>query len=480
MFESLTNSLTGFFNGIQWRGKQLTEDNISTGLQEVRTALLEADVALPIVREFIQNVKEKSVGQEVIKAVRPADQIVKIVHDEILRLLGTGDTSIKWNPTGPTVIMMAGLQGSGKTTTCGKLARLLRSQGRRPLLVAADLQRPAAPEQLKVLGEQVQVPVLHLPEQSPLAVCQASVAEAKRTGRDVVILDTAGRLAIDEALMSELDQVKQAVNPNEIFLVVDSMAGQDAVNSAKTFVERLNVTGFILTKMDSDARGGVALSLRSMAGAPIKYVGVGERLDKLEDFNPEGMATRILGMGDIVSLVKKAEEVMDEKDAARFQERMLNQTLSLDDFLAQLKTLKKMGGLKDLIGMIPGFSQLRGLNISDKQMKRVEAIILSMTPAERRNPHLLDKNKSRINRIAKGSGAKPEMVVGLLKQFDTIKRGLSNAFKAQNMVDSMVPGVQGPAGHQAARPTIVTSIDRRKIEQRRAKEKKNKQRRIRR
>ncbi|HTL51815.1 MAG TPA: signal recognition particle protein [Planctomycetota bacterium] len=480
MFESLTNSLTGFFNGIHWRGKQLTEENIDTGLQEVRTALLEADVALPIVREFIQNVKTKAVGQEVIKAVRPADQIVKIVHDEILRLLGQGDTKINYNPNGPTVIMMAGLQGSGKTTTCGKLARLLRSQGRRPLLVAADLQRPAAPEQLKVLGTQVQVPVLHLPDHTPLATCEAAIAEAKKTGRDVVILDTAGRLAIDETLMTELEQIKTATKPQEIFLVVDSMAGQDAVNSAKAFNERLQVTGFILTKMDSDARGGVALSLRSMAGAPIKYVGVGEILDKLEDFNPEGMATRILGMGDIVSLVKKAEEVMDETDAARFQERMLNQTLSLEDFLTQLRTLSKMGSLKDLIGMIPGFSQLRGMNISDKQLKRVEAIILSMTPDERRNPNVLDKNKSRIGRIAKGSGAKPEQVIALLKQFDTIKRGLSNAFKAQQMVDTMVPGVQGPLGQGQSRPAVTTSIDRRRVEQRRAKEKKNKQRRIRR
>ena len=463
MFDGLRESLDSFFRKVQGKGNKLSEQDVRDGLRTVRMALLEADVALPVVKEFMTKVTEKAVGQEVLQSVRPTDQLVKIVHDELIGLMGPGETALQLQPTGTTVIMLAGLQGSGKTTTVGKLAQRLKSKGHHPLMVAADLQRPAAIEQLKVLGEQLEVPVFHEAGLAPPELCARAVAFAQQKGHDVVLLDTAGRLHIDAVLMGELAEVQQRTKPHEILLVVDAMAGQDAVTSAKEFDARLPISGVILTKLDGDARGGAALSVRHVTGKPIKFVGVGEKLDRLEEFHPERMATRILGMGDIVSLVEKAQQVMDQEQAAKFQEKMIKDRLTLDDFLTQLRAVKKMGSFKDLMGMIPGMSGLKDLDASDEHFGAVEAVICSMTPEERKNPSLI--GASRKKRIAAGSGTSVNDVSRLMKQFEEVTKQLSSFGKAAKLVNRMVPGMSAPQGRS------LTAEDRKAIKKRRKLEK---------
>ena len=468
MFDNLTDTLGRFFRGISVHGKKLTEDNIKDGLREVRMALLEADVSFKLVRQFIRDVEEKAIGEKIVENVNPAQQIVKIVHDRLIELLGKGDTSINFNPSGPTVILMAGLQGSGKTTTCGKLANYLLKKGRRPLLVAADIQRPAAIDQLKVIGGQLDVPVYSEAGIQPPQICANAIAQARQTGRDIVILDTAGRLHIDDALMQELHDVSLTTKPQEIFLVADAMTGQDAVNSADEFNKRLEITGVILTKLDGDARGGAALSLRAITGKPIKFAGVGEKFDRLEEFHPERMATRILGMGDVVSLVEKAQEVMDESEALAMQKKLARQTLTLDDFLTQFQRIRKMGSIKDLLGMIPGFSAFKQLEVSDAEFSRVEAIIKSMTREERAQPLLVTNSPTRKRRIALGSGTEIRMVNDLLKQFNMVTRQLSSVMKAQKFMDRVTSGQSTP---DAGAGKYRTTRERKQIQQRRKKEK---------
>jgi len=416
MFEALTDKLNTVFRNLSGRGK-ISEDNVREALDQVRRALLEADVTLDVARKFVDNCLQKAMGQEVIKSLHPGQVMVKICHDELVGLMGPVDTRIYYVQPGPTIILMAGLQGSGKTTTCAKLGRFIVSQGRRPMMVACDLQRPAAIEQLKVLGEQVNIPVyLEENEKNPVKVAKAGVTAAMKNGNDVVIIDTAGRLHIDEEMMQQVADVAKAVGPHQIYLVCDAMTGQDAVNSAKAFNERLELDGVILTKFDSDARGGAALSVKSVTGKPIKFLGVGEKLDKLEEFHPDRMAGRILGMGDIVSLVEKAQEQFDADEAAKIQNKMAKGVFTLDDFLGQLRSMKKMGSMKDIIKMIPGIgSQIPSADIDDGEMVRMEAIIQSMTKKERKNPDLIDGSRRR--RIAKGSGVDPQDVSGLVKSF---------------------------------------------------------------
>ncbi|MGD0090773.1 MAG: signal recognition particle protein [Planctomycetota bacterium] len=468
MFESLTSSLGSFFTKIRGKGRKLTEADVREGLRTVRMSLLEADVALPVVKEFIDKVTTKAVGTDVLSAVEPSQQLVKVVHDELIALMGPVDSRINFRAEGATVILMAGLQGCGKTTTCAKMASYVKSKGRRPLLVAADLQRPAAIEQLKVLGEQLDVPVFNETNITPPDLCAKALEHAKQNGRDTIIIDTAGRLQIDEPLMNELAQMRERTSPDEVFLVVDSLIGQDAVNSAKVFNERLPITGVILTKLDGDSRGGAALSVKHVTGKPIKFVGVGEKLDRLEEFHPERMATRILGMGDIVSLVEKAQAVLDKDQAAAFQEKMVKDSLTLDDFLTQLRAVKKMGSFKDLLGMIPGFAQLKELDTSDEQFAGVEAIICSMTPEERRNPQLI--GASRKKRIAAGSGTNANAVSHLLKEFERVTRQLSSFSRAAKLVDKMVPGSRPGEGR------VLSAEERKAIKRRRKLEKMNRKR----
>ncbi|WP_422931661.1 signal recognition particle protein [Singulisphaera sp. PoT] len=420
MFDDLQKRLSTAFGRFRARGV-LTEANIQEGLREVRTALLEADVHYQVVQEFMAKVGEKAVGQLLIKSVRPEQQIVKIVHDELVELMGPVDPSIRIEKSGLTVIMLCGLQGSGKTTTCGKLARLLASQGRKPLLVAADLQRPAAIEQLKVIGQQLQVPVYSEASSNPVKVCQDALLEANRQGRDTVILDTAGRLHVDDELMAELQQIEKKVKPHQVFFVCDALTGQDAVSSAGAFNKALELDGVILTKLDGDARGGAALSVRKVTGVPVKFVGKGEKLDKLEAFEPERLVGQMLGMGDIVGLVSAAQSVMDEEEAARQQEKLSKGKFDLNDFRQQISQMKKMGSLRDLVGLIPGMSQMP-VNLdeldADGEVKRIQGIIDSMTPAERSNPHMIDISRRR--RIAAGAGVEPSDISGLVKQFDAM------------------------------------------------------------
>ncbi len=443
MFESIAGSLQGVFRKLGLRGR-LTEKNIAEGLREVRTALLSADVNYKVAKEFIAKVQEKALGQDLIKSVRAEQQIVKIVYDELVELMGPTDTTIAQDARGPAVVMMVGLQGGGKTTTCGKLAEFLRKKrGKQPLLVAADMQRPAAVEQLKVLGGQLDIPVYFQEKGTPPGICERAVRHAAQAGNDVVILDTAGRLHIDEALMAELREIQKRVNPQEIFFVADAMTGQDAVNSAKEFNNQLEITGVVLTKMDGDARGGAALSVRAVTGKPIKFVGVGEKLDNLEEFHPDRVASRILGMGDVVSLVEKAQAAISEEEALKLQEKLLKDKFTLSDFLTQLQQLKRMGGIKDLLGMIPGLgSKLKGMDVDEREMFKIEAMIQSMTPQERSFPEVIDG--SRRLRIARGAGRSVRDVNELLKQFkqmlkmvgDFKKMGFFGKLKAmKNMPD---------------------------------------------
>jgi signal recognition particle subunit SRP54 len=420
MFDDLQKRLSSAFGQFRARGL-LTEANIKDGLREVRTALLEADVNLQVVKEFMERVSERAVGQQLIKSVRPEQQIVKIVHDELIELMGPVDPSIRFEKTGPTIIMLCGLQGSGKTTTSGKLARLLASQGRKPLLVAADLQRPAAIEQLKVIGQQLQVPVFSEAESNPVKVCQDALAEANRQARDTIILDTAGRLHVDDDLMAELQQIEKRVKPHQVFFVCDALTGQDAVASAGAFNQALELDGVIMTKLDGDARGGAALSVRKVTGVPVKFVGMGEKLDKLQTFDPERVVGQMLGMGDIVGLVEAAQSVVDQEEAQKQQEKLAKGKFDLNDFRQQITQMKKMGSVRDLMGKIPGLNQMP-VNLdeidADGEVQRIQGIIDSMTPDERRNPHLIDISRRR--RISAGAGVDPSDISALVKQFDAM------------------------------------------------------------
>ena len=430
MFDTLTDKFSSVFRSLSGRGK-ISEENIRESMREVRTALLEADVNYQVVKEFTDRVVAKAIGQHVIDSLQPGQLMVKIVYDELLELLGPVDTRIYFVQPGPTVIMMAGLQGSGKTTTCGKLALYLKSKGHHPLLAAVDLQRPAAVEQLRVLGEQTQTPVYldqskvaphgQVARGAAVAVARAAIAEAKKSGRDVVILDTAGRLAIDQELMAELKEINSTVKPHQIYLVLDSMTGQDAVNSAKAFNEQLELDGLILTKLDSDTRGGALLSAKYVTGKPVKFLGVGEKLDRLEEFRPEGMAQRILGMGDIVGLVSEAMDKFDQEETAKLQAKMEKGEFTLDDFMSQMGQVKKLGPMGKVMGMIPGMSEMsKQMNMGEgdveKQMGRMRAIYDSMSKRERRNPDLLDGPRRR--RIAQGAGVAPTEVGQFMKQFE--------------------------------------------------------------
>jgi signal recognition particle subunit SRP54 len=417
MFESLSERLERSFKILKGEGR-ITEINVAETLKDVRKALLDADVNFKIAKTFTDTVKEKALGQNVLTAVKPSQLMVKIVHDELAGLMGgqSVDINLKGNPT---IILMAGLQGSGKTTFSGKLANLLKNKrGKHPLLVACDVYRPAAIEQLKILGEQLQVPVFFdMESKNPVAIAEAAVKFAKQHLHDVVIVDTAGRLAIDEVMMTEIAAIKKALQPQEILFVVDAMTGQDAVNTAKEFNDKLDFDGVILTKLDGDTRGGAALSIRSVVNKPIKFVGTGEKMDALDVFHPERMADRILGMGDIVSLVERAQEQYDEEEARRIHKKIAKNQFDFNDFISQIQQIKKMGNIKDLAAMIPGMGKaLKDVDIDDNAFKGIEAIIHSMTPAERENPSLL--NGSRKQRIAKGSGTTIVDVNRLLKQFD--------------------------------------------------------------
>ena len=422
MFGGLTDKLANAFKKFRNKGK-LTEADVKEGMREVKLALLEADVNFKVVKEFVKAVTDRAVGADVLESLVPAQQIVKIVNEELIKLMGGETPKINISPKPPTVIMMVGLQGAGKTTHSAKIASYYKHKGKSPLLVACDVYRPAAVDQLKIVGETANIPVFSMGTKiSPVEIAKAGVEHAKKNGHDMVFIDTAGRLHIDEELMAELVKIKEATGPSEILLVVDAMLGQDAVNVAKTFNDLLDITGVVLTKMDGDTRGGAALSVKYITGKPIKFIGTGEKLDALELFHPDRMASRILGMGDILSLIEKAEQAYDEKNAKELEKKMREQTFSLDDFLEQMRQLKKMGNLEQLIAMVPGVNagSLKNAQLDESQMAKTEAIILSMTRQERLKPEII--NGSRRKRIANGSGTTVEDVNKLLKQFDQMKK----------------------------------------------------------
>jgi signal recognition particle subunit SRP54 len=433
MFDSLSDKLQGIFKNLRGYGK-LTEKNVADALREVRLALLEADVNYRVAKDFIERTKQRALGQEVLTSVTPGQQIVKIVHDELVTLMGgeegSGALGQRALPAATGNWMMVGLHGSGKTTTCGKLSRLLAKQGRKPLLVACDVHRPAAIDQLETLGRQLQIPVFSIREEKDvLKICKQAVAFAQAQDRNIVIFDTAGRLHIDEELVQELVRMKTALAPQEILLVADSATGQEAVNIAEHFDKALEITGIVLTKLDGDARGGAALSMRAVTGKPIKFAGVGEKLEDLEPFQAERMAGRILGMGDVVGLVEKAQDAFDAKKAEELQGKIADQSLNLEDFLSQLQQLKKLGPLENLLGMLPGMGKIQDPSVGESQLKRTEAIIQSMTPVERRRPEIL--NAGRRTRIARGSGTSVAEVNDLLKQFNAMKRMMKEMGKMQ-------------------------------------------------
>jgi signal recognition particle subunit SRP54 len=444
MFENLSDRLERSFKLLKGQGK-ITEINVAETLKDIRRALLDADVNFKIAKTFTDDVKEKALGQNVLSAVKPGQLMVKIVKDELAELMGGESVDIDLSGS-PSVILMAGLQGSGKTTFSGKLANMLkRKKGRHPLLVAGDVYRPAAIEQLKVLAGQIGVPVYtEEGNMNPVQIAQSAIKEAKRAGNDVVIIDTAGRLAIDEQMMNEISAIKKAVNPNEILFVVDAMTGQDAVNTAKEFNDRLDFNGVVLTKLDGDTRGGAALSIRSVVTKPIKFVGTGEKLDAIDVFHPTRMADRILGMGDIVSLVEKAQEQYDEEEARRLQKKLAKNTFNFNDFLKQINQIKKMGDLKDVVSMIPGMGKaMKNMDLDDDAFKHIEAIIYSMTPDERENPALI--NGSRRKRIANGSGTNIQEVNRLLKQFSETRKMMKMVSQGKN-IQRMMGGMKQPGG----------------------------------
>ena len=421
-FEGLSEKLNATFKRLRGKGR-LTENDVREGMREVRLALLEADVSYKVVKEFVATVTERAVGSDVLDSLTPAQQVIKIVNEELTNLMGGANAKLSLASSGPTVVMMVGLQGAGKTTTTAKLAGLMRRQlGRRPLLAACDVYRPAAIEQLKVVGSQLDLPVFEQGQGNPVEIAQAALHHARDHGNDLVFLDTAGRLHVDEALMDELKRMKSAVHPHEILLMVDAMTGQDAVNAASSFDEALGIDGVVLTKLDGDARGGAALSIRAVTGKPIKFVGTGEKLEMIEPFHPDRMASRILGMGDILSFIEKAEAAFDQKQAAKLEEKLRKNRFTLQDYYDQLQQIRGMGDLSQLAGMMPGQlgRQLQGASIDEKQMAHTEAIILSMTPLERENPQIL--NASRKRRIAAGCGLEVVDVNRLLKQFDAMQQ----------------------------------------------------------
>lgn len=419
-FSSLSDRLSHIFSKLTKRGR-LTELEIKTAMREVRVALLEADVNVKVAKQFCADVSEKAVGQEILKSLNPAQQVIKIVNDELIALMGSSNQKLNVSPKPPTVIMMCGLQGAGKTTMCGKLAVNLKKSGKKPLLAACDIYRPAAINQLKVVGKNAGAEVFEKGTQDPVRTAQQAVEYAKSMGFDTVIIDTAGRLEIDEALMQELENIKKGVDVSEILLTVDSMMGQVAVNVAKTFNERLEVTGVILTKLDGDTRGGACLSIKAVTGKPIKFVGVGEKLTDLEPFFPDRMASRILGMGDVLTLIEKAQEVVSEEQAKAMQKKMLENTFTLEDYLVQFESMKKMGGAQAILAMMPGMGgKLKADDIDEDKIERTKAIILSMTKRERVEPAII--NSSRKKRIAAGSGTSVQEINQLLKQFEQTKQ----------------------------------------------------------
>ena len=449
MFESLSEKLDLAIKTLSG-ARKLSEENVNEALREVRRALLDADVNFQTVKSFVEDVRTKALGQEVVGDVTPGQLMVKIINDELIELMGREHEGISMAPAGPTVIMMVGLQGSGKTTHSAKLAHYFRGKGERPLLVAADVYRPAAVDQLSTLGEQLGVPVFSMPGESPVTIAEKAVLEAKRTGKNIVIVDTAGRLTVDEEMMTEVANIKKSVRPNEILFVVDAMIGQDAVTTAKAFHDRLNFDGVILTKLDGDTRGGAALSIRAVVEEPIKFVGTGEKMEALEPFHPDRMAGRILGMGDVVSLVEKAQEQFSEEQAARLEEKIKKNQFTLEDFYQQIQTIKKMGSMRDLLGMLPGMDkQLKGVDIDDDAFKRVEGMIQSMTKEERNKPEII--NGSRRKRIASGSGVKVQDVNRLLRQFDQMRRTMKKMTKgnARDMMQGL--GLGGGAGMKLGR-----------------------------
>jgi signal recognition particle subunit SRP54 len=443
MFETLSDKLQRVFKNLRGEGR-LTEVHLDEALKEIRMALLEADVNFKVVKQFTDAVKEKAIGQEVMQSLSPGQQVVKIVRDELVEMLGGSHVRLNFAPQPPSVVMLVGLQGSGKTTSSGKLSKWLQKGGHRPLLVSVDVYRPAARDQLKVIAKDIGVKLWEGESaDKPLKLCQDAIREARNTAHDVVVIDTAGRLHIDETLMNELREIKDNVKPNEILFVADAMLGQDAVKSAQQFYQQLGFNGFILTKMDGDARGGAALSIKQVTGQPVKFVGTGEKYDALELFHPDRLVSRIMGMGDILSLIEKAEEVVDKKKAAEMQEKMLSDSFSLEDFRDQLKQIRKLGSLEQIMGMLPSigpFKEMQKQKVDEKELVRVEAIIDSMTPKERRNHQLI--NGSRRKRIAKGSGTSVQQVNQLLKQYAQTKKmmkGMKNSFFGKRMKGMKLP-----------------------------------------
>ncbi len=435
MFDDLSTKLESAFKSISGQSK-ISDVNIAQTVREIRRALLDADVNYDVAREFTGKIKEEAMGSGVLTSVSPGQQFTKVVYDNLVEMLGKERVDITFAQTPPTVILIAGLQGSGKTTFTGKLAKYLKSQGKSPMLAAADVYRPAAVEQLKTLAEQVDVPVYSIEEKDARKVAKEALQAAKQQACDTLIIDTAGRLHVDETMMNEVSDIKNIVNPHEILFVVDSMTGQDAVNTAKEFNERINFDGVVLTKLDGDTRGGAALSIKTVVDKPIKFVSTGEKLDTLSPFFPDRMAQRILGMGDVVSLVEKAQEQYDEKEAKKLQSQITSDSFNLEDFYAQLQQIKKMGSMKDLMGMLPGMNKsLKDVDIDDNALKPIEAIINAMTPEERKNPNLL--NGSRRKRIAKGSGTSVRDVNDLIKQFSQMKKMMKTMSKMGKMGRAM-------------------------------------------
>ena len=417
-FEGLTEKISSAFKKLRGKGR-LKESDVKEAMREIRMALLEADVSYKVVKDFTKSVTERCVGTDVLEALSPAQMIIKIVNEELIKLMGSETKHITINPNGPTVVMLVGLQGAGKTTNGSKLAGLMKRQGKNPLLVACDIYRPAAIQQLKVCGEKLGIPVFEKGQTDPVQIAKEAVLYARQRGHDMVFLDTAGRLHVDEALMEELKNIKATVKPDEIMLVVDAMTGQDAVNAAQSFNEWLDIDAVMLSKLDGDARGGAALSVRAVTGKPIKFAGIGEKLEDIETFHPDRMASRILGMGDMLSLIEKAEKAFDAQKAAKLEENLKSNKFTLQDFYDQLVQLKSMGSMQDLLAQMPGGAGLKNVQVDEKAMSRTEAIILSMTPKERENPNII--GASRKKRIAAGAGVKVEDVNRLLKSFDQMK-----------------------------------------------------------
>jgi signal recognition particle subunit SRP54 len=429
MFEDLSQKLETVFKKLRGQGK-VSESNVAETMREVRRVLLDADVNYKVAKQFIDDVQKRAVGTEVLNSITPAQLIIKIINDELIKLMGSIKSDIQFSHQPPTIVMVAGLQGTGKTTFCAKLAHHLKSRGRHPMLAAADIYRPAAIDQLKMLGQQLNVPVYATDDKDAVKIASESVEFARRNVRDVVIIDTAGRLSIDEQMMQEVATIKERVKPHEILFVVDAMTGQDAVNTAKAFHDRLDFDGVVLTKLDGDTRGGAALSIRSVVNKPIKFVGVGEKLDALEPFYPDRMASRILGLGDIVTLVEKAQAQFDETQAIKLEEKFRKSQFTFEDFLEQIQQIKKMGPLKDILGMIPGVGKaVRNVDIDDKALVHIEAIISSMTDEERRKPQILNGNRRR--RIAKGSGTTVQEVNKLIKQFEQMQKMMKSMTKGK-------------------------------------------------